>query len=691
MGEGEGQKEGTGTGGAAAAAAGDPGEAGMVQTLTAGSAGGAMLSDAQQPAVGGNVICITETGKALPPGNAEDVRFLTSLRRFILIKSSGMEIGSGSYRIPRMGKEEVNLPQLYRSVIMCGGYHKTIHKKGSWKFVAYHMRVPTTVTNAAYMLRIHYEKFLLDYEYTFWDNPDKELNMLRNVLFTREEVLMQAVPGPPVLNPPKTVNRPSISSHTPSAPVMSHRHIPPAQNSSRAIAMAQVTEILKRIAPSIGPYFVVPPNFELKNWDQIMKALTSSNPRGMAWSLNALAVIVYDARYEVCLPKLPGLVEALLHIVNLGVAEYAVGPNFRGAGAGSMSSGGKSAPPQQQSKAPAGGAAAGSKKQGAQGSPRPPQQQGKRPAPAAGAREEGKAPQWWTLDSYNLFAPPEESLSRTTQAVAACRIIRNLSFARGNAEFMAANPYCVGALVRCLGEDLLFRHGTDGILLRFASLDTLANIAASMSLPKLGMLGKGLMQQVAILLGGPIMMPPSDDEESDSSDNESDLEKENEEEELSHRIKGAILGCDLLSQLSLGTENAQVIQEEAIKLGLVAWLTSHLKKEKLQIAAVSALHRLVNLPGNTMQGVVVKQRWCIETLVRLGTGTGGVGGGTMNTEAISILKVLAGHPEGRAALFQHTGTLLNASLFGDNPRSQGMLSKVLMVLKNASCKRQKTS
>ncbi len=44
---------------------------------------------------------------------------------------------------------------------------------------------------------------------------------------------------------------------------------------SRMMAMRQVQEILLRMAPSIGPYFVVPANFEIYHWNEIMRALTS--------------------------------------------------------------------------------------------------------------------------------------------------------------------------------------------------------------------------------------------------------------------------------------------------------------------------------------------------------------------------------------------------------------------------------
>ena len=225
-------------------------------------------------------------------------------------------------------------------------------------------------------------------------------------------------------------------------------------------------------------------------------------------------------------------------------------------------------------------------------------------------------------------------------------------------------------------------------------MDTLANMGASMSLPKLGVMGKGLMQQIFVLLGGPIMMPASEDGDSDDDetkaasgegsedddDDDDDDEDEKVEPELSHRIRGAILACDLLSQLSLGTENAHVIQQESMKLGAVAWLTSHLQNEKLQVAAVSALHRLVSLPGSTMAVAVAHQRWTLERLVQLlGTPLGG--------EAGAILKLISQHNEGRAALRLHETQLLDACLFGrGNARTHGIISKVLLQLK-----RQKTA
>ena len=67
------------------------------------AAGGDGQKDVDSPATGGTVICITETGKPLPAGEEASLKFLTSLRRFILLKTDGMDLGIGAYRIPRLG------------------------------------------------------------------------------------------------------------------------------------------------------------------------------------------------------------------------------------------------------------------------------------------------------------------------------------------------------------------------------------------------------------------------------------------------------------------------------------------------------------------------------------------------------------------------------------------------------------
>eukprot|EP00212_Chloropicon_laureae_P001008 CAMPEP_0198458502 /NCGR_PEP_ID=MMETSP1453-20131121/35907_1 /TAXON_ID=1461543 ORGANISM="Unidentified sp., Strain RCC701" /NCGR_SAMPLE_ID=MMETSP1453 /ASSEMBLY_ACC=CAM_ASM_001118 /LENGTH=86 /DNA_ID=CAMNT_0044183361 /DNA_START=6 /DNA_END=262 /DNA_ORIENTATION=+ len=55
-----------------------------------------------------------------------------------------------------------------------------------------------------------------------------------------------------------------------------------------------------------------------------MRALTSGTMEGLAWSLNTLAIVAYDARSEICLPKLPGLLDALVTVINSCLVEYPI-------------------------------------------------------------------------------------------------------------------------------------------------------------------------------------------------------------------------------------------------------------------------------------------------------------------------------------------------------------------------------
>ena len=172
---------------------------------------------------------------------------------------------------------------------------------------------------------------------------------------------------------------------------------------------------------------------------------------------------------------------------------------------------------------------------------------------------------WWEIESHGITAPDDVSLKRSMFAVAAAKIIRNASFSIANKEYLATIPYCVICLSNCLSNDVLQRLGTDGESLRFDALDTLSNIGSTISLPKHGMVGIGLMQSIAFLLGAPVMG-----------------ERQFGKEVLD---RSAIMAADLLSQLSLGTENAGVLSVQAAALGLYAWLTAHLQSKKYRFSA----------------------------------------------------------------------------------------------------------
>ena len=158
------------------------------------------------------------------------------------------------------------------------------------------------------------------------------------------------------------------------------------------------------------------------------------------------------------------------------------------------------------------------------------------------------------------------------------------------------------------------------------------------------------MQQVAILLGAPVMMngggkggrggessSSSDEENDDNGKGNSNEEEEEEDDDDDFAslnptspkllIRGAVLACDLLSQLSLGQDNSSALSTESGRLGIIAWLVAFLsppeevtaQKEKgkdLLCAAVSALYRLASLPGRER---LMRQRFLVERLVKLTT------------------------------------------------------------------------
>jgi hypothetical protein len=608
---------------------------------------------------------------------------MRSLTRFLYVKFQGV-LAKGGFKIPRLGGQDINLAQLYRSVLRCGGYHRTILNKGSWKRVSAWMCVPKSVTNSAYMLRVNYEKFLYSYETTFWKKgliiPDEGIEIKgrgmhynptmnfgpntskraskrdrdteRGSMKRARDVAAVAAAKLRLNSSQYSTSASSFHSSSQDRMMMLNRKLHQrgttgnSMISSHGLAvapsgvpdeaqrktLAHVQEIFRKITPSIGPYFVVPSGFEVKHWNEIMQALTSGTTKGLSWALNTLAVVVYDARCEVSLAKLPGLLEALVTVVNSCVVEYPVGRSYK----------------------------INVKAENKDAFKGPPSESGVTPAAAIKRMKKPASPGkivdtdhdncwWWTLESYEIVAPDEETMARSTQAVSALRIIRNLSFSRANAQYIVGNFYCLGCLVRCLGPDLLYRHGTNGSQLRFASLDTLSNIGACLSLPKLGMLGKGLMQQVAILLGAPVMMngggggggkggrgenSSSSDEENDDKVNLSEGEEEGEDDFSSLNptspkllIRGAVLACDLLSQLSLGQDNSSALSTESGRLGIIAWLVAFLsppeevkaQKEKgrdLLCAAVSALYRLASLPGRER---LMRQRFLVERLVKLTT------------------------------------------------------------------------
>jgi len=591
------------------------------------------------PAIREVVLCSSEVGE-IPKAN-ESSNFMQSLIRFFKTRYD-VELGGPGWKFPRLGGGDLNIPMLYSCVLNNGGFEKVTEIRGSWKNIAELLNVPTTITNAAYMLRNHYEKFLLDYEQKYWGlgtyNKTKRSEAAERL--SQAAAMKSRVAGRSHIPDTIRVTPPSMSVQD------AHQlAVASAQKAATTDANRRAQGMFDKIAPSMGPYMVIPPNFEISHWDEIMKALNSQAPEAIAWSLNVLAILAHDAKHEMRVSKLPGLLEALLNIVNVALVELPVGAKISEAFSEYSSS--NSHPQYRQ---------------------RPAKQSG------GSAQQSDKDSEytswWWDLESEGVVAPDDGCFHRSMAGVAAIRVIRNLSFTRSNMNHFASTPFCVHCLTNCLSLEVIERLGTDGEEIRFSALDTLSNMGASMSLPKLGMVGKALMQSISVLLGAPVM-----------GDEELDPEV---------TTKSAVLSADLLSQLSLGTENVSVIATEASRTGLYAWLSAHLKSKDpvLVTAAVSALSRLISLPGPDTTNRIIHQRWALRRLVELATSVKDGVPQAAIFEAASALKAIAasGHG-GREALAQHETRISCAAM--SEAKQSVMLSRVLAVFRNEKSKKQK--
>ena len=92
--------------------------------------------------------------------------FMTALEDFIRAEYNEV-LDSVEYRIPTMSGRKLNLTRLYREVCLRGGIGRVIRDK-SWKSVASTFRFPPTLTGSSSTLRVHYQKFLEEYENRFF-------------------------------------------------------------------------------------------------------------------------------------------------------------------------------------------------------------------------------------------------------------------------------------------------------------------------------------------------------------------------------------------------------------------------------------------------------------------------------------------------------------------------------------------
>ena len=90
--------------------------------------------------------------------------------------------GATNLKVPQIGGKELDLYELYQSVIRKGGAQKVSNSK-LWKEIVNEFDLPPSCTSASFTLKNHYQKYLLAYEQKFFfgKNEDEMVRELGNV------------------------------------------------------------------------------------------------------------------------------------------------------------------------------------------------------------------------------------------------------------------------------------------------------------------------------------------------------------------------------------------------------------------------------------------------------------------------------------------------------------------------------
>lgn len=106
----------------------------------------------------------------------EKERFKNNLFNFLQSR------GSTNLKVPQIGGKELDLFELYQSVIKRGGAQKVSNTK-LWKEIVVEFDLPPSCTSASFTLKNHYQKYLLAYEqkFHFGKKEDEMIKELGNV------------------------------------------------------------------------------------------------------------------------------------------------------------------------------------------------------------------------------------------------------------------------------------------------------------------------------------------------------------------------------------------------------------------------------------------------------------------------------------------------------------------------------
>ncbi|KAL0051203.1 hypothetical protein WJX82_003707 [Trebouxia sp. C0006] len=169
-------------------------------------------------------------------------------------------------------------------------------------------------------------------------------------------------------------------------------------------------DMLSSIAPSLGPLLTVPSDFASSHAKEIQLALRSRVHSSVAWSLNALTVLSFNANPPLLLTQHPGVLDALLQVITSGLKEETTSAGD----CDECITPAKQLLPRRQPQ------------------PKPGEPQG-----------------WWWEKEEGVLAPQPGAGWAFTHACCACNVLRNLAMESSNHAALIGQD-TVAALVQCL-------------------------------------------------------------------------------------------------------------------------------------------------------------------------------------------------------------------------------------------------
>ncbi|KAL0051202.1 hypothetical protein WJX82_003707 [Trebouxia sp. C0006] len=389
------------------------------------------------------MLCPSKSKGEVPGLSASEQRtFLQSLWEHL--RGNGMVQPTTQCAVAEVEGKVVSAARLYRAVGLRGGFDN-VSKRDWWRSIG--QEFGTSVA-ADGVWRSKYELLLKGYEDKYLDaskycskadavvsSVDRQPPLQQSFLSLQPQQARPSTPVAPLRSAqpvwPVPAPRPasgikrSASGEAASASAKKQKTTPLAtyqqaqehlrvqmarQGAQHGESRKVAEDMLSSIAPSLGPLLTVPSDFASSHAKEIQLALRSRVHSSVAWSLNALTVLSFNANPPLLLTQHPGVLDALLQVITSGLKEETTSAGD----CDECITPAKQLLPRRQPQ------------------PKPGEPQG-----------------WWWEKEEGVLAPQPGAGWAFTHACCACNVLRNLAMESSNHAALIGQD-TVAALVQCL-------------------------------------------------------------------------------------------------------------------------------------------------------------------------------------------------------------------------------------------------